>query len=297
MATNTKPRPSLPTFERIDYRSGGHGYRLDGEKVPGVTTILGGGIPKPALLWWGAEMTAIAALDDPSWLLLDRAEAIDYLRHEHVRVKDAAGQRGTHMHLWAQHFAETGEMPADVTVDALLFAQNLARFFQEWEPQVRIAEVPVCNRTHGYAGQLDLVCEFPKFPHLGTALVDYKSRQSDPRRVPKKVEKPPTPHAEVCLQLEAYDRAEFYLSESGQLLPMPKIDRHLVVLVTETAYTVHEVESGDQVWAEFLAAKTIYEFGLRGERKDSPVGPPMELPEPTLLDALEASLDPFANLP
>ncbi len=289
-------KPSLPTFERIDYPKGGHGYKMDGEKVPGWTTIAGGGVPKPALIWWSAEMTAICALDDPSWLLLDRAEAIEYLRHEHVRTRDAAAQRGQNMHTWAQHLAETGEMPPEVTEDAVLFVQNLARFFAEWKPLVRIAERPCANRAERYCGTFDLICEFPQFPQLGTCLADYKSKGTDPRRPPKKADAPVGPYPEVALQLEAYHRCDFYLSESGQLLPMPKIDRHLAVLVTEDSYSVHEIEMGDAVWAECLAVKRVYEFGLRGNRKfDTPIGPPMEMPQPML--QLVPDDDPFANLP
>ncbi|NKV11056.1 hypothetical protein GS909_07910 [Rhodococcus hoagii] len=33
----------------------GHWYKLDGEKADGVTTLLGNGIPKPALINWGGE--------------------------------------------------------------------------------------------------------------------------------------------------------------------------------------------------------------------------------------------------
>ncbi|HRE00728.1 MAG TPA: hypothetical protein PLV68_05480, partial [Ilumatobacteraceae bacterium] len=43
---------------RIQNYGKGHGYFLDGEKVRGVTTIIGDGIPKPALLDWSAKMTA-----------------------------------------------------------------------------------------------------------------------------------------------------------------------------------------------------------------------------------------------
>lgn len=35
-----------------------HRYRLDGDWVPGVTTLIGKGLPKPALPYWAARTVA-----------------------------------------------------------------------------------------------------------------------------------------------------------------------------------------------------------------------------------------------
>lgn len=50
-----------PRLERRNYGRG-HGYKIDGNKVPGVTTVLGA-MPKPALVKWAADTTAAAAVD------------------------------------------------------------------------------------------------------------------------------------------------------------------------------------------------------------------------------------------
>ena len=55
----TAPRPTT----RIITRGRGHSYELDGEKVPGVTTILSKGVPKPALVDWAARMAADYAIN------------------------------------------------------------------------------------------------------------------------------------------------------------------------------------------------------------------------------------------
>ena len=51
-----------PRLERRNYGRG-HGYKIDGYKVPGVTTVLGESLPKPALIDWAARTTAAAAVD------------------------------------------------------------------------------------------------------------------------------------------------------------------------------------------------------------------------------------------
>ena len=103
------------------------------------------------------------------------------------------------------------------------------------------------------------------------------------------------PYAEVALQLAAYTHGEFYLSLTGDPLPLPKVDHCLAVVVTETGYTVHEVDGGDDTYQTFLAAKAVYEYGLRAERKnDTPIGPPIDMPTPRLV--LVDDGDPFAGL-
>lgn len=41
----------------ITYEDARHRYTLNGQHVPSITTILGGTLPKPALVWWAANIT------------------------------------------------------------------------------------------------------------------------------------------------------------------------------------------------------------------------------------------------
>lgn len=47
----------LPVLERRQHGRN-HSYRLNGDKLPGVTTIIGDGLPKPALIGWAAKTIA-----------------------------------------------------------------------------------------------------------------------------------------------------------------------------------------------------------------------------------------------
>ena len=42
-----------------------HRYKLDGQWVPGVTTLIGKGLPKPALPYWSAKTVAEWVADNP----------------------------------------------------------------------------------------------------------------------------------------------------------------------------------------------------------------------------------------
>ena len=49
-----------------------HRYWLDGKPIPGVTTLIGKGLPKPALPNWAARTVAEYVVDNP--------EQVDQLR-------------------------------------------------------------------------------------------------------------------------------------------------------------------------------------------------------------------------
>jgi len=53
-----KPTTSKAPAKGLTFTHNGHRYRLDGMPVTGVTTILGGGIPKPALVRWAPRVVA-----------------------------------------------------------------------------------------------------------------------------------------------------------------------------------------------------------------------------------------------
>ena len=50
-------------LERIETKRG-HKYVLDGQPVKGVTTLIGSGMPKPALPYWSAKLVAEYVYDN-----------------------------------------------------------------------------------------------------------------------------------------------------------------------------------------------------------------------------------------
>ncbi len=283
---------------RIDFTTAAgnvsHFYKLDGERVPGVTTIINGGVPKPGLISWAAEQAAIVAIDrSEEWLFLDRDEAVAYVKAEHERVRDAAGARGTHMHEHAEQYLRTGVVPPDVPEDAAQHIVHLSQFLEDWRPVPVLLEFECFNRTHRYAGTGDAIVTFPDKPEWGNVLIDYKSKTKTSVELRDKPY-PVGPYAEVAMQLVAYRRAEFYIG-TNDFRPMAKVDRCAAVCVYPDGYTFHEVDAGDVEWDAFLSAKAIYEWGLRGRRKtDTPVRPALDLP-PRLTLVPDTS-DPFEGL-
>ena len=72
----------------------------------GVTTLLGNGLPAPALIKWTGNTVATCALDEEDiWrplLARDRNAAYEYLRSAADRDRDQAANRGTEVHGYAE---------------------------------------------------------------------------------------------------------------------------------------------------------------------------------------------------
>lgn len=260
-----------------------HFHKLDGERIPGVTTIISGGVPKPGLISWSAEQAAIVALDrQEEWLFLDHDEALDYIKAEHIRVRDQAGARGTHMHEHAESYLKTGVIPTDVPEDAAVHIKHLSVFLADFDPRPVLLEYDGFNRTHRYGGTADAIVTFPHAPEWGNVLIDYKSKTKTQLVLADK-KYPVGPYAEVALQLAAYRRFEGVIGEGGAILDPPRVDTTAAVCVYPDGYSFHLIDTGEEEWSVFLAAKAVYEFGLRARRKsDTPVREPLPVPTPTL---------------
>ncbi len=135
---------TAPKLTRKNYGSG-HAYFLDGEKIPGVTAVLGDGLAKPALI-------------------------------THYADRDAAGKRGTEVHKLAEAL-NAGKQVA-VPDELAGHVESYVKFLDEHDPQVVLTESSVVYllAKNEYAGTLDLVADFPA---LGKRLLcDVKTARS-----------------------------------------------------------------------------------------------------------------------
>ena len=57
------PSEFTPPNRRVNSGRGHRYVDAYGRKVPGVTTVIGNGVPKPALVGWAARTTAAYAID------------------------------------------------------------------------------------------------------------------------------------------------------------------------------------------------------------------------------------------
>jgi len=200
-----------------------------------VTTILGA-LDKPALLYWSAEQTALAAVHNArTWqaMIADDNEgcshasasdcaAVKWLRDARFRrPKDtlSAAEMGTAFHnaveTWTLHDRRPstdeladlvlgiGSKSVDVAGEVEMLEAMLGQF-DRWakvaRPTYDATEVVVYSPTYGYAGTADAFLTLGGVP----LVIDYKtSRQSTDSKGKAK-----TPFPEVALQLSAYRYSE-----------------------------------------------------------------------------------------
>lgn len=224
-------------------RGRGHSYLLDGQKVDGVTTIIGNGMPKPALTAWAAREAATYAADNLQTLAnLDREARIDLIKGSPYRDRDKAARRGTEVHSLAERLASGEEVtvPEELVghVDAYL------KFREDWQPAEEIVEFTGANRKHRYMGTGDLICTLDG---LGKVLVDVKTTRSGV-------------FGEVALQLAAYRNFEFYLGPRGEELPMPEVEWTGVLWLRADGYDLVPVEAGPEMFRAFLYVQQVARF-------------------------------------
>jgi hypothetical protein len=240
-------------------------YELDGRRVPGVTTFISEGVPKPALVDWAARCAAECALESIEVLgRLEPAAAIDMVKGAHRRVRNARAGRGTEVHRLAQALAEgqAVEVPPELEgyVDAYL------AFIDEWAITPLLVELAIASRKHWYGGSADLVAESARLG--GAALFDLKTGARGIYR-------------EACLQVSAYRHAEVMLSPDGTEVPMaPTEAGYAVWLRDDGGYELLPLETGRAVFSAFLAAKHLAGFMTQPveELIGLPLSPPQEIP-------------------
>jgi len=241
-------------LERIETKRG-HKYLLDGQPVKGVTTLIGSGMPKPALPYWSAKLVAEYVYDNfanlPNLISREREEAVKFLKMIPWNQRDKAGARGTEIHAIAETIIHGGE--AEVAGEFAQYVNGYVEWLDQWEVIPVLTEKVVANRVHGYAGTFDAILKFGNGPLAGkTYLCDWKTSAGV--------------YGEMAMQIAAYANADFYLDEEGIERSLPTLDGLGIVHVSENGTTFHEVTDADLAWDSFL---TVVDLANRLEHIES----------------------------
>lgn len=192
-----------------------HSYKLDGKKLPGVTTLLGKSIPKGALMYWSAKSVAEWVIDNPDLLeqlrSMGRGPAIAALKEIPWQKRDTAATRGSEIHAIAEQVinGQTVQVP-DHLADHV---DGYVHWLDGMDVQPVLTEHAVASRRWGYGGKFDAIVRIGRGRWAGRqALLDWKTSSGV--------------YGETGLQTAAYARADFYvpLDQPDTELPLPQID-------------------------------------------------------------------------
>lgn len=221
-----------------------HRYWLDGKPIPGVTSLLSGGIPKPQLTYWAARTVAEYVADNPDHVdqlrTMGRGPMVAALKETPWQARDEAAVRGTDVHALAERLVHGDEVA--VPEHLADHVDGYVRWLDTWQPTAILTERSVANATHWYAGRFDLVADI----HGTRWLLDYKTSSGV--------------YGENALQLDAYRNAEFYVEDTDPdtHLPMPEgIERLGVVHIRADGTDLVPVDSSGAPFRDFLHAAWI----------------------------------------
>jgi hypothetical protein len=146
----------------VDFAEDGHTYSLDGNLLPGVTTVLAC-LDKPQLKAWAARLAVETVRD--GWNLAkayteaEREALLEKGRKAHAQRSDAAKDTGKLVHQFIEdHIA--GKEPA---LPILPEARACAEAFLDWEGRVKPvwhhSELVLASVAHRYAGTCDFLAD------------------------------------------------------------------------------------------------------------------------------------------
>lgn len=238
----------VPPIRRIETAKG-HYYRdANGQRIPGVTTILGNGVPKPALINWAANSTAEAAVDRWDELAeLAPTARLKELQNARYKTTDKAKRRGTEIHGYGERLVQGQEV--DGIPDELRgHCEGYVEFLNAHDVEPVLVEATVVSYKYGYAGTLDLVA-WLTHPEDGRQLwlLDLKSNDKGI-------------FGETALQLAAYRYAEFYVDADGKEQPMIPVERTGAVLVNSERAQLVPTTSTEQQLRTFWYSGRVADF-------------------------------------
>lgn len=217
-----------------------------------VTTVLGATSSKPWLANWAAKLAAEFAVEQHDLVTstiaaAGPAAAIDLIKGASKRKREEARDRGTWVHDVVECLALDTTMP-DFPDDVAPYADAFIDWYCEWEPTFVASECTVADPARGWAGTLDLILHFPRWPHLGRWLIDAKSGANLDHTMP--------------IQLGTYQRAPELWLPFGRKVPMPQTDRCGVLHIRPEGVKLIDVTeyATDVAYEQFLKMRSVLDF-------------------------------------
>lgn len=272
-----------------------------GERYWSVTTILQA-LPKDALKWWAAKVTAEFAVDrQPTWMTMGRDEAVDWLKREPMRFTGGRADFGSAVHAATEDYVLGRPMRRGGFSEEERHAMgHFLRFVDTLKPRYLLTEAGVYNRTQKYAGTLDAVADVPyglllELAHGNETLVPWEPRGDRDvvtllldTKTGGDVAEGRGVYPEVALQLAAYGRAEFVGAASGQELPLPELDGAAVLHVNASGWRIVPVDAlNPEVFRTFLFVREVFRW--REVLSKEVLGTPLE-PDPAPIPEERAAL-------
>lgn len=221
----------------------GHSYRLDGEKIPGVTTALGIIDKSGPLKQWAANLAAEEAVNHWDEIgELPMLAKLDRIRYAHKNTLRKASVRGTRIHALGEKVAHGEDV--QVPDEYVGPVEAYARFLDRWQIETVHTELPVCHTGYRYGGTLDGIAVSPLLCDGQPFIFDVKTGKGV--------------YDETALQLAGYRFADVAIIDGAEA-PMPAtVERAYVAHVLPDDVELLPADAGESSWKAFLYALSLY---------------------------------------
>ncbi|GAA1455410.1 hypothetical protein [Nocardiopsis tropica] len=266
-------RPVGPA--RIPRRSTAGFYKchVTGAMLRSVTTILGQGSPKEALIYWAAKLSAESAMENLPALVKasrrteDRVEMTKWVARAHTRKRDERADIGTAVHKVIEARVLGEPIPADVLADPEIkpFIVAFDEFVATWQVEFTASEMVVAHYGEEYAGTLDYMFRSPVLSALWDLPADTEY-MGDTKTGGELDERTYDGHVrgvypEAGVQLAAYRRATHGWLRDGRRVEMPLAHSVGVVLqLRPEGYRLYPMRCGDDVFEAFTHIRHVADF-------------------------------------
>lgn len=255
---------TLVGVARIPRRSRAGYYRchVTGEYLRSVTTILGKGSPKEALIHWAGNLVAETAIEHLPYLVKasrgieSSREAYDWLRRAHTRKKDARADLGSAVHSLIEAHVLGTPVPEEIAADPEMapYLEHFAAFVADFEVTFEASEMVVANYSESYAGTLDYLLRSPHIAGGALLMGDTKTGgELDVKGV----------YPEAGVQMAAYAHAEYGWLRDGDRVEFPcelVHDVGVVLHLRPEGYRLIPVRCGSEVFAAFRHVRAVADF-------------------------------------
>lgn len=245
-----------------------------GERVPGVTTLTGNGLPKPALLNWAAEATAEYTVDNWDDLAkLSTSERLKKIKGGRYEKRDAAAAKGTTVHKLAERLIAGERVTIPDGVEG--YVQACVDFLNAFDARAVHVEAVVYSESRRHVGTLDLIADvllpdMPEYDHIARGEDGYSRGLFDWKTTRSGI------FGDVALQLSPYRFSEFLITAGGEVIDMPEVDFCAGIhLRPDGRFECKPLECTEDTYRDFLYVKEVARIvdGLR-DLVGEPIVPP-----------------------
>lgn len=252
----------------------GHGYLIDGTKAEGVTGILGGSVPKNALVGWAAGAVGQFVYDEPEETvrMAQRmgAEAfVKAMKEVPSNDRDQAANKGTAVHKMAELIARGEEV--DVEDYLAGHVDSYLDFREHHRPRKEMLEVVVAHLKYRYAGTTDGWAHMPMLKGMMATFPEWTDLKGN-RRGGRKIM---CEHDYECLTLLdiktsrsgvfsetayqccAYGYATHYIDAAAHVREMPKIEHYVSLWLRSDGWELIPFDVCDDDHRTFLYMQQV----------------------------------------